>query len=328
MTDQTLSLEIVDVVKRYHQRSARGSRNITAVNEVSVQVHEGESVALVGESGCGKSTLARMAVGLEKPTEGTVRVLGKDLSKLRKGQLRKHRKALSMVFQDPASSMNPRWSIQRVVTEPLRVHGMRNRRTLRARAAELLAEVGLDEGYLDRRPAQLSGGQKQRVGIARALALSPKLLVLDEAVSALDVSVQAQVLNVLKDVKERHGLSYLFISHDLSVVRHIAGRLVVMYLGQVVEEGPAESVFEAPQHPYTLALLSAVPPDNPGEVRERNFTVGGELPDPAHPPKGCPFASRCWKAQDVCVSERPEHTAKPDGGVVACHFPLSTEELS
>ncbi|MPZ61897.1 MAG: ATP-binding cassette domain-containing protein [Propionibacteriales bacterium] len=325
MSSHEPALEFKDIVKRYRQRGVTGTRDVRAVNGVTLTVHPRQTVALVGESGCGKSTLAKVAVALEAPTEGAVRVLGHDMSAMKGSALRKHRRTVSMVFQDPASSLNPRWKVLDVVSEPLRVQFGGSSKKYRSKVVELLLEVGLDEGYLTRRSDELSGGQRQRVGIARALALDPKVIVLDEAVSALDVSVQAQVLNLLNRIKELHGLSYLFISHDLSVVRHVSDYLAVMYLGQVVEEGPAENVFDDPQHPYTLALLNAIPPDTPTAPRPARVAVRGELPDPANPPPGCPFASRCWKVQDLCREERPDLAHVRGQSRVACHFPNTDE---
>jgi oligopeptide/dipeptide ABC transporter ATP-binding protein len=279
---------------------------IRAVDGVSFTVAPGETLALVGESGSGKSTVARMILRLTRPTAGTVTFTGR---------------RVQMVFQDPYASLDPRMSARAIVAEPLVI--ARRRRDAAARVPELFSLVGLGDEHLARYPHELSGGQRQRVGIARALALEPDLVVLDEPVSALDVSIQAQILNLLADLQARLGLSYLFIAHDLAVVRHMADRVAVMHLGEIVEVAPSERLFAAPAHPYTQALLSAVPEPDPARERERRrLVLRGELPDAQDPPSGCRFRTRCWRAQERCVAEHPALVAHE--GVdhpVACHFP-------
>jgi len=290
---------------------------IRAVDGVSLTVHRGETLGLVGESGCGKTTLGRAILRLERPTEGRIRFDGADITDLNERRLRPLRRRMQMIFQDPFSSLNPRMTAMSIVTEAAALHGLLNGSRHEV-AARLLAEVGLDEDALYRYPHEFSGGQRQRISIARALSLQPDFIVCDEPVSALDVSVQAQVINLLMDLRERHGLSYLFISHDLSVVRVIAHRVAVMYLGQIVEIGTAEDVIQNPLHPYTQALISAVP--RPGADRKRRrIILEGDLPSPAAPPPGCRFHTRCPRAMPVC-RETPPPPVQRDGRCVYCHL--------
>ncbi|MBM9463221.1 ATP-binding cassette domain-containing protein [Aeromicrobium sp. YIM 150415] len=304
-----------DLEKRY----GRGAHAVQAVAGVSLGVMEGETLGLVGESGCGKSTLARTLLRLEAPTAGTIRFAGDDLTGLKGRRLRSARRDFQIILQDPYTSLNPRMTISQTVLEPLIVHGIGDRAERRAQVAELLERVGLNPAFGKRFPHELSGGQRQRVGIARALALRPRFIVCDEAVSALDVSIQAQVLNLLADLRDSMGLTYLFVSHNLGVVRHIADRVAVMYLGKIVEVGRSEEFFEAPRHPYSQLLLSAVlEPDPDIEPPESEF--GGEAPSPSSPPSGCRFRTRCPFARDLCAAEEPELRSIGGSRAVACHF--------
>ena len=292
-----------------------------AVTQVDLAVYEGETLALVGESGCGKSTLGRLLLGLLPPTGGQAFFDGQDLAALSPRDLRALRRQMQMVFQDTAASLNPRLDILGILSEPLRIHQLCPRGDFPARCAALLDQVGLPRDLLGRYPHELSGGQRQRVGIARALALSPRLVVCDEPVSALDVSVQAQVLNLLADLQAARGLTYVLISHDLGVVRHSADRVCVMFLGRVCEVGPTKDLFTAPRHPYTKFLLAAVPrPDPTCRGREEDL-LAGEIPSPVHPPSGCPFRTRCPYAQEICAQQVPPLEGAGDHQA-ACHFPL------
>ena len=298
--------------------SRRSKDVVHAVENISLEIAEGETLGIVGESGCGKSTLGRMIVRLEDPTAGSILFEGKDLAKESNRALRSIRKRLQMIFQDPYASLNPRRQIGKIVEEPLRIHGMgkSERRTL---ALELLKKVGLDENSYEKYPHEFSGGQRQRVVIARALALNPKLVVADEPVSALDVSIQAQVLNLFKDIQKEMGLTYIFIAHDLGVVRHVSDRIAVMYLGKVVELAKAEDLYAHPTHPYTQALLSANPRMDKDDKRER-IILKGDIPNPINRPNGCVFNPRCPKAQEICRTKEPE-LLQVGTRQVACHFP-------
>ncbi|HCX84780.1 MAG TPA: peptide ABC transporter ATP-binding protein [Micrococcales bacterium] len=309
-------LRVEDLVVRFGVRTPHGRRTLSAVDGVSLTVARGETLGLVGESGCGKSTLVRTIFGINRPAAGRVEVLGYELDRLSPRRRRAVRNRMQLVFQDPYSSLDPRMTAHDIVAEPLRIVG----RYDRDRVVELFESVGLSTDYLQRRPGAFSGGQRQRLGIARALALEPDVLVLDEPVSALDVSVQAQVINVLQDLQERLGLAYLFIAHDLSVVRHISDRVAVMYLGRIVETGPADAVFAHPVHPYTRALLSAAPVPDP-RVRGGRVVLQGELPDPTDRPSGCPFRTRCPIARAECSRTTPALESVGADHVAACLFP-------
>ena len=306
--------------------SPGGPQMLRAVDGVSLAVRRGETLGLVGESGCGKSTLGRCLVRLYDVSGGTVRFEGRDITRLDDGALRPLRPRMQMVFQDPSASLNPRRRVADLVAEPLRVHPgpggkARGRGEVRDRLHDLMDLVGLSPEHLDRYPHEFSGGQRQRIGIARALALEPSLIVADESVSALDVSVQAQIINLFMDLQDRLGITYLFIAHDLSVVRQISTRTAVMYLGSVVETGDTETLFRRPAHPYTEALLSAVPVAHAGEARRRRIVLKGDVPSPLRPPPGCRFHTRCPKAEARCRSEPPQLRDVGDGRVAACHFP-------
>ncbi len=316
-------LAVRDLVKEFKVHDRGRSTVVHAVSGVSFDVQPGETLALVGESGCGKSTTGRCILRLIEPTSGEVQFRGQDLLGLGRSELRTMRRHLQIVFQDPQASLHPRLTVRKLLAEPLEVHG-EPADVVRARVDELLTLVQLRPEHLDRFPHQFSGGQRQRVGIARALAISPALLVLDEPVSALDVSIQAEIIKLLVDLRERLGLSYVFIAHDLAVVRQLADRVAVMYLGKIVETGPADLVYDSPQHPYTQALLSAVPiPDPAIQQRRTRIVLQGELPSAIDPPSGCRFRTRCWRAEQRCSDEEPLLINR--GGQaeqqVACHFP-------
>lgn len=297
----------------------RPSRALTAVDGITFDLAAGETLALVGESGCGKSTLGRLVMRLIDPSSGRVVLDGVDVTALPQRRLRRFRRDIQMIFQDPYASLNPRMNVGQILAEPLMLHGIVPRAGRRARVMELLELVGLGAHQAERYPHEFSGGQRQRIVIARALAVEPKVVVCDEAVSALDVSIRAQILNLLQDLQARLGLAYLFISHDLGVVRHVADRVAVMYLGRIVEQGPAEAVFADPRHPYTRALLSAIPVADPGARRER-LRVEGEIPSPLDPPSGCHFRTRCPYAADPCRETRPSLDDDGAGHATACHF--------
>ncbi len=305
---------------------AREVERVHAVDDVSFELSEGETVGLVGESGCGKTTLSRTLMRLLDPTDGEIRFRGADVTHAGRRGLEPLRREMQMVFQDPFASLNPRKTVRQIVSVPLRLHGMSKDDAFR-RVGELLDSVGLAAEHAGRYPHEFSGGQRQRIGIARALALEPKLIVLDEPVSALDVSVQAQIVNLLEDLQDEFGLSYLFVAHDLSVVRHVSDRIAVMYLGKLMEVSPAEQLYTKPIHPYTSALLGAIPIPDPRENRARErILVSGEPPNPIDPPTGCVFHPRCPRATGVCETDEPPLVSYESGHVAACHHPLNVTE--
>jgi oligopeptide/dipeptide ABC transporter ATP-binding protein len=303
---------------------------VHAVDGVSFDIMEGETLGLVGETGCGKSTTARLITRLLDPTSGTIEYRGRDIAGISKRELKPLRREMQMIFQDPYSSLNPRKTVGSIIGEPFRIHGLDDGKPsgwLKTQVQELMEKVGLNPEHYNRFPHEFSGGQRQRIGVARALALDPKLIIADEPVSALDVSIQAQILNLLRDLQRELGLTIVFIAHDLSVVRHMCDRVAVMYLGKVVELAKSEDLYAHPRHPYTGALLSAVPVAKPGVRRQRQI-LGGDVPSPTNPPPACRFHTRCWKCQEVCRVEEPIVEPKPGGNQAACHFPLTDEELA
>jgi oligopeptide transport system ATP-binding protein len=324
-------LEVEDLVKYFPINAGvlfdRHIGDVKAVDGVSFTVAEGETLGLVGESGCGKSTLCRTILHLIDPTSGTVRFDGNEISDMSRRELRPMRRKMQMIFQDPYASLNPRKRIAQIVGDPLRLHGIASGDEVRLRVQELLETVGLNPEHYNRFPHEFSGGQRQRIGIARSLALQPKLIILDEPVSALDVSIQAQIINLLEDLQDEFALTYVFVAHDLGVVRYVSDRIAVMYLGKIVEIGPAEEVYARPIHPYTVSLLSAVPIPDPRENAAREQVVlEGDVPSPANPPEACRFHTRCPRATEICSEIDPPLVDYGGGHYAACHHPVDRSQ--
>lgn len=319
-------MQVRDLVKHFPVRVGvlfkHTIGHVRAVDGVSFDLRPGETLGVVGESGCGKSTLAQVLMRLEPPTSGTATFEGKNMFAMRGPELRRLRRNIQIVLQDPYTSLNPRMTVGDIVGEPFEIHSdVAPKASRRGKVRELLDVVGLNPEHINRYPHQFSGGQRQRIGIARALALRPKVIICDEPVSALDVSIQAQVMNLLGELQNEFGLSYVFIAHDLSVVRHLSDRVAVMYLGKLVEVGTEEQIYEHPMHPYTQALLSAVPVPDPTVRGQRQvIRLEGDVPSPVDPPSGCRFRTRCWKAAEVCANEEPELISRGGGHPSACHF--------
>ncbi|MEO3999317.1 oligopeptide/dipeptide ABC transporter ATP-binding protein [Mesorhizobium sp. CAU 1732] len=314
-------LEARGLVKRFGGRRGmfQSSPTVHAVNDVSLSIQPGETFAIVGESGCGKSTLGRLLLRLIEPSAGQVFYQGEEITTLDARAMRKLRRDMQIIFQDPFASLNPRMTVGSIIAEPIRLHGLASGRAVKEKVAELLRIVGLRPEYADRYPHEFSGGQRQRIGIARALAGEPKLIIGDEPVSALDVSIQAQVINLLEDLKEKFGLTLVIVAHDLAVIRHMSDRVAVMYLGEIVELSPVDPLYEQPLHPYTQALLKAIPSPTP-HAREAPSLIKGDVPNPTDLPSGCRFHTRCPHARELCSREHPPLEAVGDGRSVACHF--------
>jgi len=322
-------LEIRHLVKEFPVTSGavlqRRIGSVKAVSDVSLQVAKGETFGLVGESGCGKTTIGRMIVGLEKPTSGEILFEGSDIAKLKGREFRRRRRDLQLMFQDPYASLDPRMRVGTIIREPLTVQKIGNGAERDSRVSQLLQEVGLSPKSADLYPHEFSGGQRQRIGLARALTLNPKLIVADEPVSALDVSIRSQILNLMNNLQETHGLTYVVISHDLSVVKYLSDRIGVMYLGKLVEIAPSQDLYEKPAHPYTMGLINAIPEPDPKRERAKEIRpVFGELPSALHPPSGCRFRTRCERAQEICAREEPPLRQFGPRHMAACHFPLQT----
>ncbi len=332
-TDADALVQVRDLVKHFPITRGIVIRRkigaVRAVDGVSFEVRRGETLGIVGETGCGKSTTAKLMMRLLEASAGEIAFEGQDITRKRGAQLKAVRRAVQIIFQDPYSSLNPRKTIGSIIGEPFAIHGLEREKGARKRAVkELMETVGLNPEHYNRYPHEFSGGQRQRIGVARALALKPKLLIADEPVSALDVSIQAQVLNLLRDLQRRLGLTLVFIAHDLSVVRHMCDRVAVMYLGKIVEIGPNEQLYEFPRHPYTGALLAAVPVADPSLHGSERRLLGGDVPSPANPPSACRFHTRCPKAQPLCSTQEPVLEDKGSGTRVACHYPLTREEVA
>ncbi len=326
-------LEVRDLVKHFPIKAGllieREVARVRAVDGVSLTLHEGETLGLVGESGCGKSTLCRLILQLLTPTSGSVRFQGRELVGRSRRDLRPVRRDIQMVFQDPYASLNPRKRVGQIIGDPIELHGLARGAEVKRRAQDLLERVGLQAEHYNRFPHEFSGGQRQRIGIARALALRPKLIIADEPVSALDVSVQAQIINLLEELQDEFGLSYLFVAHDLGVVRHVSDRVAVMYLGKVVEAGAANELYDRPFHPYSNALLSAVPiPDPRRNAARERLILEGDVPSPIDPPSGCRFHTRCRWATEVCTAEEPALVEREPAHAAACHHPRNLEAVA
>lgn len=326
MSEQNKTLVQVENLKKYFP-IFRGSLvqrhvgDVKAVDDVSFNIYQGETLGLVGESGCGKTTVGRTLLMIYEPTEGQILFDGIDLTQLGEGELRAIRSRMQMIFQDPYASLNPRMTVGSIISAPLEVHNYGNKKERSERVDELLRLVGLNPDFVNRYPHEFSGGQRQRIGIARALAVNPDLIVCDEPISSLDVSIQAQVVNLLEQLQDELGLTYLFIAHDLSMVRHISDRMAVMYLGKIVELSDRDTIYLKPLHPYTIALMSAVPVPDPDIAKTRKrIILEGDLPSPANPPLGCNFNTRCWLAKDECFQIEPEFNEVEPGHWVACHY--------
>ncbi|GAB2668820.1 dipeptide ABC transporter ATP-binding protein [Barrientosiimonas humi] len=329
-------LEVTDLVKHFPIKEYTGvlptKLNLRAVDGVSFDVAPGETLGLVGESGCGKTTTGRLVTRLLEPTSGSIRFEGKEIAHAKESELRPMRRDIQLIFQDPYQSLNPRQTVNTIVGTPLEIHNLVPKNKRKARVQELLELVGLNPEHVNRYPNEFSGGQRQRIGIARALAVEPRLIVADEPVSALDVSIQAQVMNLLEKLRKELNLAFIFVAHDLGVVRHFCDRVAVMYLGKIMEIGDREDIYQAPEHPYTQALLSAAPDLNVvrGATPPERIRLEGDVPSPIDPPSGCRFRTRCWKAQDICAEQEPALESKPTSGpehLIACHFAEKRSDL-